>query len=352
VLMKNEIKTTARKTWATFVWLAMASSVFAHPGHDEALMTLAANEKPNSVGGNQVSITIEGSYRVIRANGLPNHETGQFPNQNNPNRIAPQNYTFRVPLHPQIAAHTMPLVMQPFGVAVNGVVFDPGAAEWWNRDRNSGWQYEPMKMSGRLGADQNNAHVQPSGAYHYHSVPTGLLNKLSGRKSKMVLAGWAADGFPIYGTLGYSDAKNTNSVLKNLKSSYRVKKGTRPSGPGGTYDGKFVADYEFVEGAGDLDECNGRFGITPQFPQGTYHYVLTDDFPFIPRLFKGTPDQSFGRKGPPPGGRRPPLRDLDPQNRPERPRTNSGFPSGQQEQTKSQGDVSRPEHIASAKSIL
>src|SRR6185503_5619951 len=45
----------------------------------------------------KVSITIEGDYRVIRANGLPDHITGEFPNRGNPNRIRPQNYTFRVP---------------------------------------------------------------------------------------------------------------------------------------------------------------------------------------------------------------------------------------------------------------
>jgi len=55
-----------------------------------------------------------------------------------------------------------------------------------------------------------------------------------------------------------------------------------------------------VKDAGDLDEANGRFGVTPEFPQGTYHYVLTDDFPFIPRQFKGTPDSSFFRHGPGP----------------------------------------------------
>ena len=41
--------------------------------------------------------------------------------------------------------------------------------------------------------------VAVNGAYHYHAVPTGLLNNLTGGKPRMVLAGWAADGFPIYG---------------------------------------------------------------------------------------------------------------------------------------------------------
>ena len=100
--------------------------------------------------------------------------------------------------------------------------------------------------------------------------------------------------------------KDADSEVKILKSSYRVKSGNRPGGargdrnnPGGKYDGTFIGDYEFVEGHGDLDECNGRFTITPEFPKGTYAYFLTEDWPVIPRLFRGTPHQSFakGRAG-------------------------------------------------------
>lgn len=260
----------------------------------------------------KVSIAIEGDYRVIRANGLPDHTTGEFPNRGNPNRISRQNYTFRVPVNPKPAPKPIPLGMQPFGVAVNGVVFDPGAAEWWQNDPGSGWRYEAMSGARNLGLDTSHAHVQPNGAYHYHAVPSGLMDRLTGGKPKVLLVGWAADGFPIYGPWGYSRQGDTNSEIKRLHSSYRVKSGTRLDGPGGKYDGSFVADYEYVKGAGDLDECNGRADATPEFPQGTYFYVLTDEFPFIPRMFKGTPDKSFLRGGPGLGGRRPPNRPPDP----------------------------------------
>ena len=36
--------------------------------------------------------------------------------------------------------------------------------------------------------------------------------------------------------------------------------------------------------------------MTPEFPKGTYYYVLTEEFPFIPRKFKGTPDPSFSKQ--------------------------------------------------------
>ncbi|NDA69295.1 MAG: YHYH protein, partial [Verrucomicrobia bacterium] len=222
-----------------------------------------------SPGSNQVSIVIEGGFRVIRANGLPDHAPGQFPNRGNPNVIAVQNYHFRVPLQPKENTQFTPLRMHPFGVALNGVVFDPGAAEWWQMDPRSGWTLDPISGSQKLGVDRHNAHVQPTGAYHYHAMPTGLIERVTGGKEKVALAGWAADGFPIYGPWGYGDAKDTNSVVIRLKSSYRLREGTRASGPGGKFDGSYVEDFQFVKGAGDLDEANGRFGVMPEFPQGT-----------------------------------------------------------------------------------
>ena len=188
--------------------------------------------------------------------------------------------------------------MNPFGVAINGVPFDPGAAEFYNHDPSSGWQYEAMALGPRLGLDQNNAHVQPNGAYHYHGPPIGLLNRLA-QSPKPVLLGYAADGFPIYGPYGHSDPNNAQSSLQKLTSSYRVKAGSRPDGPGGAYDGLFVQDYEYSEGLGDLDDCNGRFGVTTEYPKGTYHYVITDTYPYISRRLKGSPDPSFQRRGGP-----------------------------------------------------
>src|SRR4051812_35473364 len=83
--------------------LCFAATLVAHPGHDEdSPVLLAATTPASSPMTNQVSISIEGEFRVIRANGLPDHTPGQFPNRGNPNRIAAQNYIFRVALH----AHT------------------------------------------------------------------------------------------------------------------------------------------------------------------------------------------------------------------------------------------------------
>jgi hypothetical protein len=252
----------------------------------------------------QVKITEQNGKRIIQSNGIPDHETGQFPNQGNPNVISEQRHEFRMTLKPKPARQPVPANHAFFGVAVNGVPFEAGTAEFWNGDR--AWNYEAKSGKIDLGLDQNDAHVQPGGVYHYHGLPTGLITKLGGEDgTKMLLIGWAADGFPIYASYGHTNPQDATSPLAKMRSSYQLKKGKRPGGsrsPSGDYDGTFTADYEYVAGSGDLDECNGRFGITPEYPQGIYHYHITAEFPHLSRLWRGEPDSSFMKRGGPPGG--------------------------------------------------
>lgn len=290
------------------VFLLLVAVLPAHPGH-ESLPTVPAPATPP-----EVRITVEGDRRVIRSNGIPDHATGPFPVRGNPNSISPQRHEFRISAQPRIAAAPTPTGMSPFGIAVNGVMLDPAAAEWWRDDRGSGWQYEALGGGRNLGIDAEHAHVQPTGAYHYHGLPLSLLARVTAGEKRMALVGWAADGFPIYGPWIPGKAADLKSPLRRAASSYRLKPGARAGGPGGKHDGTFVEDWEYVAGAGDLDECNGRSGPTPEFPGGTYYYVLTDDFPFIPRMWRGTPDPGFLRRGPGPGaagkkGKKGPPRD-------------------------------------------
>ena len=265
---------------------------------------------------NRVSIEVRGNDRIIKANGVPGHSVGQFPNRGNPHSIAAQDYEFEMPAKPAYRGGKTDVGLRNFGVAVNGVPFDPSAAEWFKGWRGSDWRYEALSGAVALGVDEDFAHVQPTGAYHYHGLPWGLLKRLKISKSAhSPLVGWSGDGFPIYALYGYANGNDTGSGIKQIKSSYRVKSGNRPGGfsaPEGTYDGTFVPDYEFVKGAGDLDECNGRNVTTPDFPQGTYAYFLSESWPVIPRCFNGSPDSSFelrrggGGGGGPPGGGPPP----------------------------------------------
>ena len=197
----------------------------------------------------------------------------------------------------------------PFGIAVNGVLFDPGTAEFYMGDRGADWNYEALGGSVLLGLDANHGHVQPNGSYHYHGLPTGLLKKLGvNPKEHSPLVGYAMDGYPVYALYGYKNPKDPKSGIKKMSSSFRLKKGERPNPPGGKYDGAFSKDYQYVKGLGDLDMCNGLFTVTDEFPKGTYAYFLTEDWPVIPRYFKAEPLRLRGGPGHPRGGRPPPPR--------------------------------------------
>lgn len=285
------------------LWLGAVQSTFSHGIDPNGGAYTTPAERPAgfwafllSVAKASARLRIDSSagYRYIDADALPDHPTGQFPGRGNPHSITPQKLSYRVPLTPKKASWQVSLGHQPFGVALNGVPFDPLTAEYWDNDRRAGWNIEALSGKVNLGLDQSNAHVQPDGTYHYHGLPVGLLRDHP-FKQKPTMLGYAADGFPIYAPWSYTDPRNINGPMTELTPSYHTKKGTRPNGPGGPYDGTYVQDYEYRAGSGDLDKCNGRDGITPDYPQGTYYYVITTAYPFIPRCFTGNPDSSFDR---------------------------------------------------------
>ncbi len=121
-----------------------------------------------------------------------------------------------------------------------------------------------------------------------------MLNAKTKRGEAMQLIGWAVDGFPIYARYGYVTANAPLSGVRPMTSSYRLKKvpdAGRPA-PSIIPMGAFTNDWEYVEGSGDLDQCNGRFAATPEFPLGIYHYYATDSFPYVQRCVKGSIESS------------------------------------------------------------
>lgn len=238
--------------------------------------------------------------RSLTANGLPDHAVGTFPNADNPNTIAAQNISVSLTVTPTETSVVTPRVgaMNKPGIALNGIVLDPGTAGTCNDagacqqggQAVGNWSLEALGQTAfKWGTDTSNAHVQPNGLYHYHGVPEGLLTKLSGGNKVMTLIGWAADGFPIYARHGYTVATDAGSAVKIVTSSYRLKATPDANRPATTLYplGTFTQDYEYVAGHGDLDECNGRTGVTPEFPKGTYHYYATDTYPHLQRCVKG-----------------------------------------------------------------
>lgn len=277
----------------------------------------------NTRGDCNVSLPFPSQYqessssdsRIITANSIPNHLVGLFgggPGSLNPNAISAQNESYSIPLNPSQGGNLTPLLatagvgpnagpQYSFGVLLNGVELDPVAAEPFPHQGmmspNVNWEWNLEALNVNLGLDCNNAHVQPTGKYHYHGSPVLFLQNLNIPDNQMTLVGYAADGFPIYYKYAYSDPTDNSSAVIEMSSSHQLKSGTRPgdgiTAPCDTYNGIYSNDYEYVAGRGTLDEANGRTGVTPEYPSGVYYYVVTDEFPSIPRYFRGTPSNDF-----------------------------------------------------------
>jgi hypothetical protein len=96
------------------------------------------------------------------------------------------------------------------------------------------------------------------------------------------ILGFSYDGFPVYGPWGYNNPLDKNSGVIRVASSYQLKDPAYRAGTAASDTmlwpmGIFVEDYEYVEGLGDLDEHNGRWCHTPDYPYGTYAYFCTVD---------------------------------------------------------------------------
>ncbi len=255
------------------------------------------NSSTKVQANSQYSWSCSATERTLAGNGIPDHPVDQG---NFATPISAQTVAESFPLSPtktEVATNTPDVAY-----AINSVKFDPATAATCastaTGTRNGEgcvlamgrdpWRIEALGGVFVFGVDESNAHVQPNGQYHYHGMPEGILTKL-GRGEAMTLVAFARDGFPVYGRYGYSDPDDPQSEIKIVTGSWQ-KKATPDSGrpsvsifPMGT----FTQDYQYVAGSGDLDECNGRTGVTPEFPEGTYHYYVTDSYPYVQRCVKG-----------------------------------------------------------------
>ncbi len=250
--------------------------------------------------------TCSSTARSLSGNGLPNHAVGAFPNSGNPNTISTQTVTGTATLTP-VKGTTNRSIGGPGGAnvwALNSVKFDPGTAGTCPSSMTSTsncnlaqgmdpWRIEALgQTTFNFGVDANNAHVQPTGEYHYHGMPEGLLSNAGATPTnpKMVMVGWASDGFPVYARYCYSNATDATSAVKMCTGSF-AKDTVADSGRPATSLvplGAFRSDWTYVAGSGDLDDCNGRTGVTPEFPNGIYYYMATDTYPYMSRCIKGS----------------------------------------------------------------
>jgi hypothetical protein len=196
---------------------------------------------PFSKFTSDVQISVDGNYVVLKSTGIPNHKSPYFSatdaryeayNGTNanfskaPNAIAAQSYTFRIPLNPTKAPTATATSLGPIGISLNGVAF-------FNQYNG---QNRPLTVEVDT-FDQYNGHPSPTSEYHYHVEPL-FLTKSAGTSA---LLGFLLDGFPVYGPME---------------------------------NGKRITNA-------DLDQLHGHTGVTADYPNGIYHYHITDADPYI-----------------------------------------------------------------------
>lgn len=275
-----------------------------HDGHTHSHETtekgqdyFGAYELEDEQFGTKTKVTIKGNKRVMVTNALPDHQTGEFPRKGNPNTISAQNKTYELPLNPKWVGE--PTWVREPGVALNGVKFEPGTAEVVACETGENYRVEAFQNIIDLGLDFNNAHVQPTGEYHYHGTPTSVI-KSHDDGEDLVHIGFANDGYPIYYSKSGAYKSSYQKIAGNREGedcTYSNPKNTIDVNVADDHDGTFTSDFEYVSGAGNLDECNG-IEI-----DGKYMYFVTDEFPYVSRCLMGEVTQKE-RKGSPRAGQR------------------------------------------------
>lgn len=292
------------KTIVTLV--ALSAVLAAHAQCDTA--EIFGNDSSNAVCIETIDNVI-----TIHTNNYPDHEWGTWPSRNPVNS---QRFSYNVCAYPIKGDSAISMYENPseanrcseymmFGVGLNGIFYSGWGAMWFvnpqTMEENTDWNVE---AAFQFNMDYNTAHSNGDGEYHYHGTPFNYYqNDLNiDGSAHSPLIGYAADGFPMYYKYVYSDPLDSRSEITSIASGYTLKPGNRPgdgiTAPDGAYDGLYVEDYEFTKTEGPIDDCNGRFGVTPDFPQGTYYYVVTDDWPGFPRCFYGTVVDNSFRIGP------------------------------------------------------
>ena len=137
------------------------------------------------------------------------------------------------------------------------------------RNKNYGLQYTHLYAPRSLRKKVFTKSIEENTKYK-----SDLSNDVDTEKYHSPILGWAYDGNPIYGPYGYDSP--TNKKVRQILSGYSEPVDSTENRPDKKKfpSGYFVEDYTFG-GIGDLDEHNGRFCVTPEFPNGTYAYFMT-----------------------------------------------------------------------------
>ncbi len=256
---------------------------------DTAVDTTTAVE--SGLWGDNVTVTIgdDGTWNFV-SDGIPNHELadqylvpgGDFTPPVDETEVSIYDAAdvitetpldVDITLNPVYSDTVTETSLGIIGVAISGAqIFN----DYEDQDRSFVAVDDNFTVDGVTFVDTCNGHPLAlnagGGNYHYHGVPYCITDAIDVEGEHSTMLGVLADGFPIYGPTD--------------------------------------EDGVAVDRA-DLDECNGEFGPTPEFPDGIYHYHIMEDMsPYMPDCYHGevtvtANDQGAGPGGAGPGGAAP-----------------------------------------------
>ena len=273
----------------------------------------------DAVSANVQTVQFSTNWVYVSTKGIPSYITGPFLD-GNPSLATSQNAIFKISLNPvQNTGNPTNTNGGNIGIFINGVaLFDYRDGVSWKNSTNSVaggplggmgdgvWNRDAIPAE-KAGFDCSKGHPA-MGNYHHHQNPSafnldltvisnicdiyaadGLYSINATQHSPLI--GYSYDGFPIYGAYGFANTDGTGGITR-MKSSYQLRNiSTRTTYSNGTavtagppvsvtYPlGYFREDYEFISNAGQdyLDVHNGRFCVTPEYPNGIYCYFATVD---------------------------------------------------------------------------
>ena len=273
----------------------------------------------DAVSANVQTVQYSASWVYVSTKGIPAYITGPFLD-GNPSLATSQNAIFKISLNPvQNTGNPINTNGGNIGIFINGVaLFDYRDGISWKNSTNAlaggplggmgdgVWNRDAIPAE-KVGFDCAKGHPA-MGNYHHHQNPSAFNLDITVISNicdiyaadglyainptvHSPLIGYSYDGFPIYGAYGYANTDGTGGITR-IKSSYQLRNistrttystgATVTAGPAvsSTFPlGYFREDYEYIAQVGQdyLDEHNGRFCITPEYPNGIYCYFATVD---------------------------------------------------------------------------
>ncbi|MBS1516730.1 MAG: YHYH protein [Bacteroidetes bacterium] len=240
----------------------------------------------NGIPADVQQVFFSDNYTYVKSTGIPSYPIGPW--AMNPNIPTNQNWSFKITRFPVADPTPLAAGNGQIGVLINGVVlFNSGDAMSYN---NQNIWHRVAQYFEAVSFDTSGGHPAPGGVYHYHInmkylyTPDPVLHS--------PLLGYMFDGFPLYGPYAYSGTNGSGGIRRMISGFVKRNISVRTTLPDGTvlqqnqwgpnvstqYPlGCFVEDYELSGSGTDLDEHNGRFCVTPEYPNGTYAYFITVD---------------------------------------------------------------------------